>query len=146
MGAVCIWKPNHQTAQSDLAYYWNCRLTSDGEKIKKSGQHREVCTGTLPPLTQYLSYAHSLGWKTISGCLRSTWEISQGYKLSHLPSFSLQQCRAFKGMTLGFLPRFHFFSQHITPFLLPSATSHLSTATMLCSCIQEKLKMNSAKM
>lgn len=64
----------------------SCKL-----KNKKKEQQRDIVCSPLK-LCHYLSYGHSPGRKTISGCLYSTWKISQGYKLARLPSFTLRQC------------------------------------------------------
>lgn len=83
------------------------------------------------PLTQYLSYIHCPVKKAVSGCLCSTWEISQSDKLAQLPSFALPQCHSYKETTLGFFPGLHF-SQHAAGscyFFLPTFPHNLSMET-----------------
>lgn len=111
------------------------------ERNKRGQQRDEVCNPLklCPPLTQYLSYCHSPGSKTISGCLYSTWEISQGYKLAQLPSFTLPQCHTYKGVTLGFFLRFQLFS--LSCLFLPTFPTNLSSATTLRGCIEGKLQI-----
>lgn len=88
------------------------------EKKINGRQQREVCSPLklCHRLTQFLSYGHSPGRKTISGCLYSTREISQGYKLSPASQFLSAALSRLKRDDFRFPSKISFFSRHITPF------------------------------